>query len=390
MNILITGGSGFIGSALLPMLVRDNSVDKITLLLRPSATHTANDRVESLIDKTFLPSERYLARSKIVAAAGDLTAEDLGLDEPTKTRLLRDCTHILHIGASTDFGAPIEESRLINVEGTKRLLAFAVTARVLGKLTRFDYVSTAFVAGTKPGRVTEDELIRNQAFANAYEQSKFEAEILVREHHKTLPTTIYRPSIVVGDSRNGYTPHFKVLYWPLQLLSRNILPFIPCSRAARLDIVPVDFVATSMYKGIMASESIGRTIYLTAGESQGVRIDDFLRDAFRQTGIQRRPLIPVWMFKALRTRWLRKLMSENFWRTCELASVYNDYLSGTNVTFDNRGSNYFLNSIGAKSAPHWRTYGQVIFDYCNQSKWGKRPQRPEFEYRNPPQRRITV
>ena len=383
MNILVTGGSGFLGTALLPKLVHDKSVNRVILLLRDSRRETASERISGLISKVFKPADRDLAQSKIEIAAGDLTLENMGLDPFTLERLSSECTHILHIGASTDFGAPLDVSRHINVDGTKKLLDFAMTCQRKGQLERFDYVSTAFVAGTKSGVVTEDDLERDQKFANSYEQSKYEAEILVREHMDFLPITILRPSIVVGDSRNGFTPHFKVLYWPLQLLSKNILPFVPCRRGARLDIVPVDFVATAMHKIISTPKSLGHTLYLTAGVKQTIRIDDFLNDAFRQTKIQRRPLIPVWMFMVLRGTWLRKLMSESFWETCQLASVYNDYLAGTNVTFDNSKSIQFLSSLGARPAPHWKTYGDAILKFCTESRWGKRLALPEFEYRNP-------
>ena len=383
ISILLTGGSGFLGCAVVPLLVRDAKVESIFLLLRPSAKLGVDERLESIIVQTFPPDERPLAKKKLVAVTGDLTLKDLGLSDKCQSRLLAECTHILHIGASTDFGAPIEQSRFINVEGTRTLLDFAVEARLHGRLKRFDYVSTAFVAGTKPGKVTENELSRSQKFANAYEQSKYEAEMLVREYVKILPTTIYRPSIVVGDSRNGFTPHFKVLYWPLQLLSKNLLPFIPCSRAATLDIVPIDYVASSMHKILMSDGSIGKTIYLTAGQGQTVRIDDFLQVAFLATDIKRRPLIPMWVFTVLSSKVLRRIMSESFWRTCELAKVYNDYLAGTDVIFDNKQSTDFLISIGGKVSPNWRTYGMSVMRYCTESKWGKRPKMHEYEYRNP-------
>ena len=85
-----------------------------------------------------------------------------------------------------------------------------------GGLDSFAHVSTAYVAGTHTGRFTEDDLYVGQDFRNPYERSKFEAELVVRERGDSLPTQVVRPSIVVGDSRTGWTPAFNVLYWPLR------------------------------------------------------------------------------------------------------------------------------------------------------------------------------
>lgn len=384
MKIFLTGGSGFLGAALLPFFVEDRSVETIYLLLRGSAKETAEQRLVTLIDKVFAPDARSHAARKIKVAVGDLTLENMGFDAAACENLARECTHILHVGASTDFGAPLEESRWINVEGTRRVLDLATTIQKLtGKLERFDYVSTAFVAGTRTGLVTENMLARGQGFANSYEQSKYEAELLVRDYQTSLPIAIHRPSIVVGDSRNGFTPHFKVLYWPLQLLAKNLLPFIPCNTKATLDIVPVDFVAKSIYRLMMTPQSIGQTFHLTAGKDSLVPIKHFLRDAFRYTTIRRRPTVPLWIFKVIRTTMLRRLMSEDFWKTCELAAVYSEYLSGNAVIFDNQKTLAVLKSLNVAPPPLWRAYSHKILNYCTQTRWGRKLDMQEYLYRNP-------
>ena len=92
------------------------------------------------------------------------------------------------------------------------MLDFAAGAR---QLRSFAYVGTAYVAGERAGLVREDELAVGQGYRNTYEQTKAEAEALVRSRLGSLPGVILRPSIIVGDSQTGVTSSFKMMYWPV-------------------------------------------------------------------------------------------------------------------------------------------------------------------------------
>jgi thioester reductase-like protein len=85
-----------------------------------------------------------------------------------------------------------------------------------------------------------------QRFRNTYEQTKAEAEALVRSRLGSLPGVILRPSIIVGDSRTGVTSSFKMMYWPLKIYSRRLWRTVPGYPDAVLDIVPVDYVARAV------------------------------------------------------------------------------------------------------------------------------------------------
>ncbi len=144
------------------------------------------------------------------------------------------------------------------------MLEFANAARDCGGLTRYAHVSTAYVAGTHTGRFAECDLDVGQKFHNSYEQSKFEAEQLVRAQ-PGLPSTILRPSIIVGDRRSGWTSAFNVLYWPLRAFSRGLFTAVPAVASAPVDVVPVDYVADAIHALCEADGGIGQTYHLTAG-----------------------------------------------------------------------------------------------------------------------------
>ena len=166
---------------------------------------------------------------------------------------------VIHSAASVAFDLPLEEARAINVEGTRRVLDFAGAVPGLQRVT---YVSTAYVAGDRRGTAYEDDR-ETGAFRNSYERSKHEAEALVRS--STLPWTIARPSIVVGESTTGWTASFNVLYGPLRAFDAGAYPVLPARRRSPVDVVSVDYVADAVAALAHHPEAAGGTFHLTAG-----------------------------------------------------------------------------------------------------------------------------
>lgn len=379
-NVLLTGGTGFVGKAVLARLVDQPLYDRIYLLVRTRRHQAPSERIVEIISRMFPPGRVAALNERIIPIAGDLTEPELGLSQDDRAMIKSDCHQILHVGASTDFGSPLEESRLYNVEGTRRVLELACSLRESGVLKRFDYVSTAYVAGCKPGTVNEDDLARDQEFSNNYERSKYEAEVLVRAYAKRLPTAIYRPSIIVGDSKNGYTPHFKVLYWPLLLLSkRDLLPFFACNQSAFLDVVPVDFVADGMVALMQKTTTVGGTFHLTAGYGNELRIRQLLKDAYKLAGIAKRTVVPFWTLNAVWKSPLRHLFSDAFWEACEIARPYFVYLRGPKLRFKADKTHALLKSAGVE-APLWNDYKREVLGFCVSSRWGRKLPMPEYVY----------
>ena len=148
-----------------------------------------------------------------------------GSGSPTAERdeLAERVTDIVHSAASVSFTLPLDRSREINVEGTRRMLEFA---RAVPRPRRPARATRTSPRPTWPARIAassrEEQLDVGQDFRNPYEQSKFEAERLVRAHAGRLPIQVFRPSIVVGERTTGWTASFNVLYTPLKAFVRGV------------------------------------------------------------------------------------------------------------------------------------------------------------------------
>ena len=142
---------------------------------------------------------------------GDLTdGSRLGLARESYDALTRDVTEILHCAASTQFDLPLDQARVVNVEGTRNMIAFARECR---RVQRIGCCSTVYVAGKRTGEFTEDDLDNGGAgFVNTYEQSKYEAEQMLRAVMAELPLAMYRLSTLIGDSQSGRVNGFNAVH----------------------------------------------------------------------------------------------------------------------------------------------------------------------------------
>ncbi|MGX8706870.1 MAG: AMP-binding protein, partial [bacterium] len=145
----------------------------------------------------------------------------------------------------------------VNTEGTRNALAFAAT---IGGLVRFVYVSTAYVAGQRRGVIREDEPTAD-AFSSLYERSKAKAEALVRA--SGLPFAICRPGMIVGDSRTGWAKNFNTVYYVMKRMLLGKARALPVRKDQRLNIVPVDYVASAVAKIGFSDAAGGKVFHLT-------------------------------------------------------------------------------------------------------------------------------
>ncbi len=261
-TLFITGATGGIGRELIRLFL-ERTDDQLLLLVRPKASLSHEKRIHKLLEKMGINGN---SRNRIRVLAGDVTQPRLGLDSKDWETVIRETDEFFHVAALTNLGAAWEEAEKINLQGTVHALALAREARARGRLTRFFYYSTAYVAGSLTTlHASEDKLAEDPSFANAYEETKFLAEKKVREELKEkLPVTIFRPSIVVGDSQRGAIAEFNVIYPFMRLFAHGQLRRIPSRPEHSFNIVPIDFVVEASFAISRQKESLHKTFHLVS------------------------------------------------------------------------------------------------------------------------------
>lgn len=360
-TVLLTGATGMVGRELLARLAADPRHERVFCLVRPGKK-SPQERLDELLGAVGRSPEP----GRVVAVAGDVVEPELGLSAADR-RELGSVQRIVHSAASVSFDLPLDEARAINVHGTERMLALA---RSLGRLERFDAVSTCYVAGGRTDRVLEGDLEHDAGFHNTYEQSKHESERVLRKAMADLPIAVSRPSIVVGDSKTGKTGAWKVLYWPLKVVARGFLPIVPYDPEGTLDIVPVDFVADGILALADDPGSLGGTFHLAAGPGRDTTMGELTARVFERMG--RRPPIRVrpTIWRNVVRPALRLAPSEGIRRTLKSGMVYRPYLE-LRLRFDTTQADARLSAKGVH-CPRVVDYLDTIVDEAMRTDFGKK------------------
>ncbi|MFC5064293.1 SDR family oxidoreductase [Actinomycetospora atypica] len=260
-TVLFTGFPGFLGSALLPRTLRRDPEARAVALVQERWM----DRAREALADIERDDPSVAGRTDLVV--GDITTTGLGLDAAVRSRLLADRLEIFHLAAVYDLSVAPEIAWRVNVEGTRQVVAFAREAADGAGLRRLQYVSTCYVSGRYDGIFDESDLELGQAFANHYDHTKHEAErVVVKARDAGLPVTIYRPSVVVGDSTTGRTQKYDGPYYVLQLLARQggtaFMPLPPGADRVAFNLVPSDFVVDGIAALAGHEAAVGRTVAL--------------------------------------------------------------------------------------------------------------------------------
>jgi nucleoside-diphosphate-sugar epimerase len=256
-KILVTGGTGFIGGAVLAELINTAYWPQTLIMVRGANPKDARDRIVRSL-KRFLPDapvEDLLSDDQLIFA-GLEDAKNL-VNEPR----IRDVTHVIHSAAVTAFSNH-PRIRAINVDAS---MQFVEVLKSCARVQRFVNVGTAWCVGMDVDKVVAEDGDQGSAkHVVPYTESKLEFERTVRRTHPDFPFVSARPSIVVGHTKYGTQPSGSI-YWVFR--SVHVLGKFTCSFDERMDVVPVDWVAQALMGLAFKDELSFDTYHLSAGES---------------------------------------------------------------------------------------------------------------------------
>ena len=357
---LVTGGTGFLGRHLLERLVR-----------RPDA------QVSVLVRQASLPRlQSWLAAleggSRVRPVVGDLSQDGLGLAPADRTRL-RTVDHVVHLAALYDMTADDEQNRRTNVDGTRRVVELAGDLQA-GCL---HHVSSVAVAGEHAGRFTEEMFDEGQELPSPYHATKFEAERIVRQE-SVVPWRVYRPAVVVGDSRTGDIDKIDGPYYLMKALAglgdvpgAKHLPLVGPELGAT-NLVPVDYVVDAMDALIHEPGLDGRAFHLVHPRPQ--RLLDVYNALAEAAGAPKvrvglpAPLFaPAFLGLSLAGRVPGALAARDL--LLARLGIPPEVLPHLTFPseFDSRATRQELSRLGVAAPPELSTYAGVLYDHWSRN-----------------------
>ncbi|MCC2633956.1 MAG: short chain dehydrogenase, partial [Ramlibacter sp.] len=357
MHYFVTGATGFIGKRLVrKLLARKGAV--VHFLIR----RESEDKVEALREWWGATAARA------IPVFGDLTRKKLGVSAEDVKKLKGQVDHFYHLAAVYDLGADEESQVAANVEGTRHTveLAKAIDAG------HFHHVSSIAAAGLYEGVFREDMFDEAENVDHPYFMTKHESEKIVRKESK-VPWTVYRPALVVGDSRTGEMDKIDGPYYFFKLIQRMrqlLPPWMPAVglEGGRINIVPVDYVVDAL-DHISHLEKIDSRCYHLV-DPVGYRVGDVL-DIFSRAA--HAPRMNVFVNAAL-LGFIPKSIKKGLMAIAPVRRVRNaimkdlglpeDILQFVNypTRFDARQAEAALKGSGI-ACPNLRDYAWRLWDY---------------------------
>ncbi len=368
--ILITGGTGFLGTEIISDLVRETN-ETIYVLIRAEDEEMALHKMKAAWYHLPLLCEKI--GEQLIPVIGDFTKKRLGLCAKDRNRLRDEVSYVIHAGAQIGFQTGEQELMSVNYAGTGHMLAFAKT---LPGLQRFVHISTAYVAGQKSGLIMENESPGTR-FSSLYEKSKAKAEALVKK--SGLPFVICRPGMIVGDSKTGRVKNFNTIYYVLKQLLLGKMPIIPVSPDMRLNLVPVDYVAQAVVRIVFSDTTENKVFHLTCPYKLQPRVDELVSYVRRWAAHYLSESIPKPAYLPMDFLKYAGLLFNQKSETKKKSQLTNflmllPYFYGRQI-FDRSNTEAFVEA----QCPDWRAYINAILQYACRKNFMRQTGQTVFE-----------
>jgi thioester reductase-like protein len=291
MAIFVTGGTGYLGSYLVAGLLTGYR-DKLNLLVRAKSEREARERLWTSLQLHFgFPEFIEHLNTRISIFRGDLTDERFGLSPDDYDRLVNTTDSLIHCAASLNRKSE-KQCLNVNLRGTLEVIQLARRVQDRYGLRRYSHVSTVAVAGIRKNEVvTEDQAIDwERSDYDPYARTKKFCEHMANRLLPDVARTIFRPSIVLGDSRRPETSQFDMVR-AFHVLAR--MPVLPLRPHDRIDIVPANFVGKAIVTLHQKPAPAHGIYHLSSGTESQTYAE--LTEGIAHAGGMRRPLFWPWL-----------------------------------------------------------------------------------------------
>lgn len=337
----------FLARKTLEGLLEENAASRITCVVAESYRERA---------VAWLSARPTAERERVELTIGESWAIDFGLSGHTYMALARSVEVVHHCGALTYPNVDRETARLVNVNGTVEVVELAEAATRLERLVLW---SSASVSSPQNGLATEQDLIKPSRFRGAVEETRYQAERIVRAEMDHIPTTILRPSIIVGDSRTGEIDRFEGPYLLVLLMLNSPMDLrvpLPGRGDIPLNLVPIDYVVRAGLAITNNPRAAGHTFHLVDPNPPTVhRVFELIA----QAAGRRAPVghLPTNLATAV-------LRTPGLERFAQIPRTFLEQLA-TEVTYDARNSREMLHGTGIECPPV-ASYLQTLVDHVRE------------------------
>lgn len=378
-TLLITGATGFLGGYLTQELLQAGF--RLKLLVRKTLYAGVERRISEVFPRC--TGENAIKPVGIEIIEGDVSQKYLGIPVTDYLRLAQSVDEVFHCAAATKFTTG-ETSTFIgtNIFGTMHVAQFCSA----GKRKRFHYISTAYVAGKRRDVVMENELEKGQSFNNEYERSKYLAErnLYTYARENNIPYTVYRPSIITGDTATGYTKNYDNIYAfgralillrdyeirrfsesdQIHINRKNYLTSVrvPGDKHSTINLIPVDYAARAIVTISRHEESINSTFHIVNPSPPTIaELAEWMKES---TGVNTVSVVPLQEFETRPSTLQERLFLRD-------TRVFQPYLFGEPY-FDSTNTKNLLAGTGIECPMITGDMVALFMRYAIDTNWGRK------------------